>query len=134
MKIVSRNERQFALCGLNDLRDAEAFVERDSFISLLPAYSDAEVDRAYAFAIAAADFGCKEICCVGTLASELEDKLDDLFEGQGMIDVLTTSFVDETEGSEYFVFAADSARTKKMVAAIEGHPEFVTRLVRVLTQ
>jgi hypothetical protein len=122
------------LCGLDDLQSAAAFVEREGFVSLIPAYSEGEFDRVCAFAIAMAGFGCKEVCCIGPFASELEDKLDDLLEGQGMIGVLTTSFVDEVEGSDYFVFAADGARAKKMVAVVEEHPELIPRLVRVLAQ
>ena len=76
------------------------------FAVLLPAYSEGEVMLAKEIVAALLDLGCIEFCCVGSLAEQLHDSIDEIIEDREMFSIVTTFHNDVSEACEYFVFAA----------------------------
>lgn len=80
-------------------------------------------------ASALVELGCRELCCVGAFASEMEDELDVALEDRGDVGVITTSFADEVDAAEYFVLAASGAQEKLLVAVVDSHASLVGQLM-----
>jgi hypothetical protein len=99
--------------------------------ALLPAYSAQESVYALSLVEGLARSGCVELCCIGPEAELLHDQIDEVLEGRGMIDVVTTFHTDEIDGCEYFLFAANGA-AGNLLALIEGHPALLRTLKSVV--
>jgi hypothetical protein len=80
------------------------------FVTLLPAYSALERERAKAMAKELLNLGCVEFCCVGPEAEPLHDALDEIIETEGALEVVTTWIEDPTEAIEYFLHTAGGGR------------------------
>lgn len=120
------------MCGLVLSDETTSLLEKSEFVVMLPAYSNEEMIAALDVAAGLIDLHCKEFCCVGASASELEDELDAILEIRGELSAVTTSFSNEIDAAEYFVFAADGARTKILVAMVDGHVGIEGALDRLL--
>ena len=90
------------------------------FITLLLANSEEDVRKAVEVAKVLVVHGCVEFCCLGEFASEMKDALDLWLESVGMINVVTTAFVDRIEAFEYFVFAAGAGEKLLVALSDEG--------------
>ena len=98
---------------------------------LLPAFDDAECDKALALASHLLAMNCAQITCLGLKAEKLHDEIDALVEGAGKFNILTTYDVDPLEACEYFIFSAGSSVTH-LVALIADHSEVVSILDTVI--
>jgi len=105
----------------------------DDFVVMMPAYLELDISEALKIAEELVELGCKEVCFAGTVASKWEDELDRVVECKGRTDVVTTSFLDEAEAAEYFLFAANGARSNLLLALVEGYPQITERLGRLTT-
>lgn len=92
------------------------------FVTLLPAYSEPERQQAEAVTKELINLGCVEFCCVGPESERLHDRLDEIIEGEGALEVATTWIEDPIEASEYFLHAAGGGRTN-LLALIRSHPD-----------
>lgn len=101
-------------------------------MALFPAYSLGEIKLACGKARSLIIAGCKEVCCIGPLAEQLEDEIDEIIESMERFEVATTSFIDETEGFEYFIFAANGGASQLLVAFLEGDREAEESLKKII--
>lgn len=76
------------------------------FVTLLPAFDEAERRKAEAAAGLLVERGCVEFCCVGAEAEQLHDSIDGMLEAMGAIDIVTTWHTDNSDACEYFLLAA----------------------------
>ncbi|MGY8561904.1 hypothetical protein L0938_00575 [Paracidovorax citrulli] len=110
------------------------FLQGRKYALLLPVLTLAEKKLSSELAETLGTIDCIEICCVGPLASELEDDLDFALEQNGTTDIATTSFQDKREALEYFLFATGGADPSLcLVAAIEDHPDMTETLISLTT-
>lgn len=94
---------------------------------LFPAYSLEEIALVLVHVEGLARSGSVELCCVGPVAELLHDQIDGVLESRGMNNIVTTFHTDETDGCEYFLFAANAAEGN-LLALIEAHPNLVSEL------
>ena len=92
------------------------------FATLIPAASAFPRQRAEELTKELISLGCLEFCCVGPEAELLHDGIDAIIEDEGALDVVTTSFEDPSEASEYFLHAVATGQAN-LLALIRGHPE-----------
>ncbi|GAB2878633.1 hypothetical protein GCM10027277_54820 [Pseudoduganella ginsengisoli] len=92
------------------------------FVVLLPACNDDELLSSKILAPGLLDKGCAEFCCVGALAEELHDRIDEFIEDQEKFDVVTTYHHEIVEACEYFLFAAAGAQLP-LIAMVADHVE-----------
>lgn len=125
--------RRVFLCNRESFRCIEKEINRKSYALLLLANETSEIEGALTFALVVAGAGCKEICCMGYVSAELEDALDAALELQGRLDVVTTSFSEEDEALDYFLFAAGGAESgMDLVAVIDDHVSLKRSLVSLV--
>jgi len=70
---------------------------------------------------------CKQVVCVGSLAEQLHDAIDDLVEDMQRSDVMTTSHTDVDAACDDFVFAVGPL-TKTLLALVGNYPSLVGAL------
>ncbi len=100
---------------------------KSPFVTLLPAFSDKDRERAVAVTLSLIFLGAVEFCCVGPEAEQLHDALDEAVEDIGALDVVTTWDQQITEGCEYFLYAAGGRETT-LLALVLTHPELLATL------
>lgn len=132
MKTMNHHERSLAICDLDCIGKIASFVQEEAFVVLLPAYTKGEMEAAIGLAEGIISPNCRELCCVGVLANDMEDALDAVIETRSETNTSTTSFDDEAEALEYFLFAADGARAKRMVAAVSDHAGLREQLIQLV--
>jgi len=132
MDVVDFYDKRLALCGAQDVDSIAAFVSGREFAVLLPVDSDSAKEIALRCGRRFVELGCKEFCCVGSLAADTEDELDCLLEDEGRTDIVTTSFDHEEDAAEYFLFAAGGATFHRLVAMVEGRADLSARLTLLL--
>ena len=94
----------------------------EDFILLLPAYNEIDVSRSLATARSSLRPNCKEYCCAGPFATELEDKIDWFLEDAGCF-ITTSSSLDVVEACEYFLFASDGGVAPNLIAVVSNYIE-----------
>lgn len=111
--------------------DSAASIPGDrDYLLLLPAYTVAEKEISFETASSLIGPGCRELCCVGPLAADLEDQLDSALEQSDRLDIVTTSFHHAKEALEYVLFSAGGARPSLcIVAAVGGNADLVRSMV-----
>lgn len=130
---IEFNTRTLVLGVLDDSREIIAKINATKFLAMLPAYTNSELEQSIEIARQLIDLSCIEICCVGTLSSEFHDRLDSVLEEREELFVLTTSIVDEEEACEYFIFGADGAEAKLLIALVGGHQVVIKQLTTLIT-
>lgn len=111
----------------------ELALRHRKFALMLPAFTTFDLSSALVPLVPMTIAGCVEVCCIGPLSALLENSLDSALEDAGHLDVATTSFCDENEGLNYFLFAAGGARDDlDLVAAVAAHGDLQAALTSLL--
>lgn len=106
-------------------------IESGPFAAMLPAFDRHDRDASTAVVAHLVDLGCIEFCCVGPEAEALHDAIIDwVIEDKNALHVVTTWHDNQTEGGEYFLYAA-GGRPPVLLGLVADHPELVAVLQRV---
>ena len=81
--VVLSDRRTLILASLDQAANASL---GQPFVTLLPAFDEAERRRAEATAGLLMDRGCVELCCVGPEAEQLHDSIDGIVEKMGALE------------------------------------------------
>lgn len=133
MMLEHGNRRVFLIATGRMDPALELALRHRKFALMLPASSTSDLSSSLASLAPMTSAGCVEVCCVGPLSARLEDSVDSALEDAGDLDVATTSFCDESEGLQYFLFAAGGARDDvDLVAAIAAHGDLKAALISLV--
>jgi len=128
MEIVNLISRRILIGSLQLEAEVVSVLHEAYFLTLLPAYSLSESEAALRVSEDLLKLGCKEFCCVGPYADKLHDEIDAIVEDRDTLEVITTSFVDEADACDYFVFGADAGEAPVLLGLISGHPALERKL------
>jgi hypothetical protein len=123
-KIFKFGGRTLSLSSLAPLKGS---MPNEGYVVLLPAYSQSEIVASLSFARPYMSSLCKEFCCVGAKASQLEDQIDAVLEDVELY-VPTTAFSDTDDACNYFLYAADAGVARLLFAPICDHNDLVVTL------
>ncbi|MBT9099072.1 hypothetical protein KFZ76_15330 [Methylovulum psychrotolerans] len=107
--------------AIGSVKDEPSLNLSAPFAVLLPAANKLECLEAGRRIVTFLAMGCIEFCCVGKAAEFLHDAIDEVIEDRAAFEVVTTYDLDETEGCEYFLFAAGGGSTG-LLALVSEHP------------
>jgi hypothetical protein len=124
-RLLKFGERTLSLSSLVPPKDV---LPNEGYIVLLPAYSQLENIASLSIARSYMSMLCKEFCCVGARATQLEDLIDDALEDIGLY-VPTTAFLSADDACNYFLFASDAGVAHFLFAPIGDHDDLVATLV-----
>ena len=126
--------RTFSLKGnrtltLSELKVPAAGEVAPPFVTLLPAYSEAERRKAEAIATAMIDLrlGCIQLTCVGPESELLHDTLDEIIVQRAKLGIVTTWDVLPAEAAFYFVHGA-LAEEFNLLAMVSAHSDLEAML------
>jgi hypothetical protein len=98
------------------------------YLVLLPAFSESENINSLEVARFYMGNLCKELCCIGTNATKLEEEIDAILEDIGLF-IPTTAVLNADDACDYFLFGADAGVARYLFAPIEGHDDLVAKLI-----
>jgi hypothetical protein len=107
---------------LSSLQSPQSPLPNEGYVVLLPAYSEHEIFAALSIARSYMTSLCKEYCCVGAMAADLEEQIDAALEDVGLF-LPTTSFLSVEDACHYFLFTADAGLARYLFAPIVGHED-----------
>lgn len=132
--MIELGSRRIFVCDVGALDETINSLGGRRYALLLSASGKLEVASSLQVALHAVSAGCSEVCCTGSLSGELEDALDAALESQGRLGVVTTSFSQDSDALEYFLFAASGADPEMdLVAAIAEHDDLRRSLVALVS-
>ena len=100
---------------------------------LLAALNDEQCAAALTVVPSLLRLNCSQVTCAGLKAEKLHDEIDNIIEGAGRFNILTTFDVSALEACEYFIFAAGSS-VAHLVALVADHPDIVKILDGVIEE
>jgi hypothetical protein len=88
--MLNFGSRRVSLCDISSFGHIKGEIDGQSYALLLLADEKSEFQASLAVAFEAAGAGCRKICCMGYVSSELEGALDATLELQRRLGVVTT--------------------------------------------